>query len=89
MATERGVVVLASDVAHLYANIIRQVPFPIVSDVSQYLESIRRLRALVPSLSHIIPGHDPLVATNFPSVPGVRDIVRVDLAPHRPISEVP
>lgn len=87
VTTARGPVVLASDAAHLYANIVRGIPFPIVSNVAEYLDSIRRLRALVPDLSHIIPGHDPLVAASFPPVGGARDIVRVDLAPHRPILE--
>jgi hypothetical protein len=32
---------------------------------------------------HIIPGHDPLVRTRFPAVPGFSDTVRVDLAPER------
>jgi glyoxylase-like metal-dependent hydrolase (beta-lactamase superfamily II) len=87
VATARGPVVLASDVAHLYANITRNQPFPIVADVVAYMESIRRLRALAPSLSHIIPGHDPLVGTNFPPDEARHDIVRVDLAPIIPIEE--
>jgi len=87
VATMRGPVILASDVAHLYANLTREIPFPIVADVVAYLDSGRRLRALAPSLSHIIPGHDPLVGTHFPPDGDRPDIVRVDLPPLHPIEE--
>jgi glyoxylase-like metal-dependent hydrolase (beta-lactamase superfamily II) len=79
--TARGCVVLASDAAHFWANLQREIPFPIVADVPQYLESLRALRRLAPSLEHIIPGHDPEVLARFPAEVGTRDIVRLDLAP--------
>ena len=79
--TARGPVVLASDVAHFWANLERAIPFPIVADVGAYLDSHRRLRALAPSLDHIIPGHDPLVLARFPAEPGTSDVVRLDLGP--------
>ena len=72
---------LASDAAHLYANIEREVPFPIVVDVHDYLEGLRTLRRLAPSPDHIIPGHDPLVLARFPGEPGIADVARVDLPP--------
>lgn len=81
--TARGPVVLASDVAHFWANLERAIPFPIVVDLSAYLDSHRRLRALAQSLDHIIPGHDPLVLARFPAEPGTSDVVRLDL-PRRP-----
>jgi glyoxylase-like metal-dependent hydrolase (beta-lactamase superfamily II) len=79
--TGRGPVVLASDAIHFWANLERETPFPIVADVPQYLESLRALRRLAPSIDHIIPGHDPQVLARFPAEPGTRDIVRLDLAP--------
>jgi glyoxylase-like metal-dependent hydrolase (beta-lactamase superfamily II) len=79
--TERGPVVLASDAIHFWANLERETPFPIVADVVAYLEALRRLRLLAPSIDHIIPGHDPGVLQRFPAEPGTRDIVRLDLAP--------
>jgi len=81
--TARGPVVLASDVAHFWANLERAIPFPIVVDLSAYLDSHRRLRTLAPSLDHIIPGHDPLVLARYPAEPGTSDVVRLDL-PRRP-----
>lgn len=85
VATARGPVVLASDAAHLYANITRAIPFPIVVDVPAYLAGLRRLTEIAPSLDHVIPGHDPLVLRLFPAV--APDVVRIDLAPSSPIEE--
>jgi glyoxylase-like metal-dependent hydrolase (beta-lactamase superfamily II) len=79
--TDRGPVVLASDASHFWANLEREIPFPIVADVPAYLESLRALRKLAPSLDHIIPGHDPQVLARFPAEPGIADVVRLDLPP--------
>jgi glyoxylase-like metal-dependent hydrolase (beta-lactamase superfamily II) len=79
--TVRGPVILASDAAHLYANLVRRIPFPIVVDIPAYLAALDRIDALAPSRSHIVPGHDPLVLSLFPAEQGVADIARVDLAP--------
>jgi glyoxylase-like metal-dependent hydrolase (beta-lactamase superfamily II) len=79
--TARGPVVLASDTAHFWANLSRSVPFPIVADVPAYLDSLRRLSTLAPSMDHIIPGHDPAVLSRFPQEPGTADVVRLDQYP--------
>ena len=84
--TARGKVVLASDAAHLYANITRTIPFPIFIDELEYGRAQERVMELAGgSLDHLIPGHDPLVLECFPTENG---IARVDLPPHRPIAEV-
>jgi glyoxylase-like metal-dependent hydrolase (beta-lactamase superfamily II) len=83
--TERGTVVLASDAAHLYANITRKIPFPIFVDEADYVRAAQRVMALAGgSLDHLIPGHDPLVLACFPAED---DIARVDLPPLRPIAQ--
>jgi glyoxylase-like metal-dependent hydrolase (beta-lactamase superfamily II) len=80
--TARGHVVLASDATHLYANLERNHPFPVLADVGDYLEGLQRLRRLASSPDHIIPGHDPQVLTLYPAAKaGLADVVRVDLAP--------
>jgi len=79
--TERGPVVLASDAIHFWANLERATPYPVVADVAAYLEALRRLRTLAPSIDHIIPGHDPAVLRKFPAEGAVADIVRLDLPP--------
>lgn len=84
--TARGTVVLASDAAHLYANIARKLPFPIFIDEPAYrVAQERALELAGGSLDHLVPGHDPLVLACFPSE---NDIARVDLPPHRPVAEM-
>jgi glyoxylase-like metal-dependent hydrolase (beta-lactamase superfamily II) len=84
--TARGPVVLASDTAHLYANITRRIAFPIFVDEPAYARAQARVMELAGgSLDHVIPGHDPLVLACFPAED---DIARVDLPPLRPISEI-
>jgi glyoxylase-like metal-dependent hydrolase (beta-lactamase superfamily II) len=85
--TERGTVVLASDAAHLYANITRKIPFPIFVDEAAYARAQQRVMELAGhSLDHVIPGHDPLVLACFPAE---NDIARVDLPPRVPIAGTP
>jgi glyoxylase-like metal-dependent hydrolase (beta-lactamase superfamily II) len=82
--TARGWVVLASDALHFYANWLERRPFPIVDDISAYLEAFRTIEALADSPDHVIPGHDPLVLERYPLAdPGVEAIVRLDLPPRR------
>ncbi|MWV26485.1 MBL fold metallo-hydrolase [Erythrobacter sp. GH3-10] len=84
--TARGAVVLASDAAHLYANITRKLPFPIFIDEGEYARAQNRVMELAGgSLDHLIPGHDPLVLACFPTE---NNIARVDLAPHTPVAEM-
>lgn len=62
--TARGWLVLASDAAHLYANLSGR-PFPIVADVPAMLEGHQRLKSLADNEADIIPGHDPDVMNRF------------------------
>jgi glyoxylase-like metal-dependent hydrolase (beta-lactamase superfamily II) len=73
--TRRGWLVLASDAAHLYANLDEGRPFPIVQDVAAMLEGHRTLRQLASGDDLVIPGHDPEVLRRFPAP-------RPDLAGH-------
>lgn len=83
--TARGTVVLASDAAHLYANITRAIPFPVFIDEPAYARAQKRVMELAGhSLDHVIPGHDPLVLACFETE---NDIARVDLAPIVPIAQ--
>jgi glyoxylase-like metal-dependent hydrolase (beta-lactamase superfamily II) len=79
--TARGWVVLAGDATHYWANIRTRNPFPLVVDVARMLEGYKIAESLADGPDHIIPGHDPLVLTRFPRVPGQTDIVRLDLSP--------
>jgi glyoxylase-like metal-dependent hydrolase (beta-lactamase superfamily II) len=81
--TGRGWVVLASDAAHLYANLEEVRPFPIVYHVGEMVEGYRRVRELADSPAHIVPGHDPIVMRRYPPPsPELAGIcVRLDVAP--------
>jgi glyoxylase-like metal-dependent hydrolase (beta-lactamase superfamily II) len=65
--TQRGWVVLASDAAHLWANLRGRSPFPILESLSEMMEGYDILASLADGEDHIIPGHDPEVAQRFPS----------------------
>jgi len=83
--TRRGLVVLASDAAHYYANITRGNPFPIVADVPENLESHERLFRLAGSLDRLIPGHDPRVMELYPRHPRDPMIVNLTAEPNEPV----
>jgi glyoxylase-like metal-dependent hydrolase (beta-lactamase superfamily II) len=83
--TKRGLVVLASDAAHYYANITRGNPFPIVADVPENLESHERLFRLAGSLDRLIPGHDPRVMELYPRHPRDPMIVNLTAEPNEPV----
>jgi glyoxylase-like metal-dependent hydrolase (beta-lactamase superfamily II) len=80
VATRRGWVVLASDAAHFYANMIEQRPFPIVYNVGDMVNGWRRARSLAQSDAHVVPGHDPLVMQRYPAPSEVLEglVVRLD-----------
>jgi glyoxylase-like metal-dependent hydrolase (beta-lactamase superfamily II) len=79
--TERGWVVLAGDATHLWGNIRKRMPFPVVVDVARMLKGFEILESLADGPDHIIPGHDPLILKRFPPLAGYPDTVRVDLPP--------
>lgn len=81
--TDRGWVALASDVTHYYENMESGRPFTTTFHVGDTLEGYDKLRAVAPSLDHIVPGHDPLVMQLYPPArPELEGIaVRLDVAP--------
>jgi glyoxylase-like metal-dependent hydrolase (beta-lactamase superfamily II) len=81
VATRRGMVVLAGDTTHLWANIRGRNPFPIAPDVSKVMEGYVTLEQLADGPDHIIPGHEPLLLKRFPQYGDDPDIVRLDLEP--------
>jgi glyoxylase-like metal-dependent hydrolase (beta-lactamase superfamily II) len=67
VTTRRGQIVLAADAAHLWANVRGRLAFPILHDLSKVLDAFDTIDRLADGPDHVIPGHDPLVATVFPS----------------------
>ncbi len=81
--TQRGWVVLASDVTHFYENMETNRPFTTAFHIGQMLEGFDKLRAAAPTPQHIVPGHDPLVMQRYPAPrPDLDGIVaRLDVPP--------
>ncbi|MEC7916908.1 MAG: N-acyl homoserine lactonase family protein [Actinomycetota bacterium] len=65
--TGHGIVVLASDASHYWANMDEGRPFPIIDDLSKMIQGWDTLRQLAGPGGVIIPGHDPLVLEHFPA----------------------
>lgn len=79
-----GWLVLASDAAHYYENVMAGKPFPIVVDLQDMLDGFATLKRLASAPGLIIPGHDPLVRGLFPA--GVAPhVTRLDRGPLRPL----
>lgn len=81
--TRRGWVVLASDAAHLYANMEQGRPFPVAYNVGDMLRAFDTIRHLASSPAHVIPGHDPLVLARYPAPHSTLEgtVVRLDVDP--------
>lgn len=79
--TARGWVVLASDAAHLWANLRLRSPFPVLHSAEDMIAGFETLEKLADGPDHIIPGHDPLILKRFPPLAGAMETVRLDLDP--------
>lgn len=81
--TQRGKVVLASDVSHLYAHFEQDRVYPVTYSVGDTVEAYATIKRLASSVRHIVPGHDPDVLKRYPAAkPGLENwIVRLDVEP--------
>jgi len=71
VATATGPLVLASDALHFYANMERGIPYPILYDAGAMARGWVMARNLAGGeTGRIVAGHDPLVLTRFPPLPG-------------------
>ena len=68
-------VIIASDNSWFYYNLIHLLPIPMTFDSKGYLENLKRMKAMVKDVNLIIPGHDLLVFSKFPTV--AEDVVRI------------
>lgn len=66
--TEKGNVILASDVSHFYKNIEEDRPFTVVHNLADMYHAFDLVRSVSDSSSIIVPGHDPIVMERFPAV---------------------
>ena len=79
--TARGWIVLASDAAHLYDNLLQNRPFSIVQNPERQLAGYRRLYELGGSKAAILPGHDPLVLAQYPPLGAQKQILALHQKP--------
>jgi glyoxylase-like metal-dependent hydrolase (beta-lactamase superfamily II) len=81
--TQRGWITLAGDVVSFFDNLQRHRPFVAAVNVAEMLRSYDKVKATVPSLDYLIPGHDPFIMENYPAPkPELKGIVaRLDLPP--------
>ncbi|MCY1640532.1 N-acyl homoserine lactonase family protein [Methylorubrum sp. SL192] len=79
--TERGYIVLASDAAHYWTNIIDKQPVPMVVDLDDMLDAYATINKFADGEYHVIPGHDPNVLEIFPKYKGHKNIVMLHAWP--------
>lgn len=73
-----GVVVIASDASHFYANLEQDHPYAVAHDVPAMHAAFDRLVELAGPHGVVVPGHDPLVIERHEPVPGTGDrIIRL------------
>jgi glyoxylase-like metal-dependent hydrolase (beta-lactamase superfamily II) len=71
VSTESGPLLLASDAAHLYEELERELPFHVVIDLSAMVAGFRSIRQLAAQRgATVVAGHDPEVMTRFQRLPG-------------------
>jgi glyoxylase-like metal-dependent hydrolase (beta-lactamase superfamily II) len=68
-------VLLASDDVWFYYNLQNLLSVPLTFDADAYIRQLRRMKTLVSNPDLIIPGHDVLVLSKFPSV--AKGVVRI------------
>jgi len=74
--TRKGRVVLASDNAYLYQNLVERIPIAQTLDAASNLAAQARMLRLAATPDLVVPGHDPAVFSRFPMVR--ENTVRID-----------
>ena len=74
LPTAKGQTIVASDLGHLFRTFTEDRPSGIITDIRPWMDSLDKVRPRAP-LANIFPGHDALMATNFPKV--AQDITRL------------
>ena len=66
--TGRGTAIVGSDCAHVFRNYSEDWPTSLTVDMVALMETYEKLRKNASSPDLIFPGHDVLMATNYPQV---------------------
>jgi len=74
--TNKGTAILGVDCAHLFKNYQNDWPSIFIIDLVAWMRSYDKLRAKVSSMDILFPGHDPILANEYPEIAeGVTRIV--------------
>jgi len=73
--TSKGTAVLGSDCGHIFRNYREDWPSSLIVDLVGWMKSYDKLRAKASSLDLIFPGHDLLMAQDYPRV--AEDVTRL------------
>jgi glyoxylase-like metal-dependent hydrolase (beta-lactamase superfamily II) len=68
-------IIIASDNSWYYYNVTHSFPIPVTHDSKAYVTNLKRMKSMVKNIDFIIPGHDPLVFSKFPTV--AEDVVKI------------
>jgi glyoxylase-like metal-dependent hydrolase (beta-lactamase superfamily II) len=66
--TAKGTAVLGSDCAHIFRNYREDWPSALIVDLVGWMKTYEKLRAKTSSIDLLFPGHDPIMAENYPKV---------------------
>jgi glyoxylase-like metal-dependent hydrolase (beta-lactamase superfamily II) len=73
--TARGTAIIGSDCAHVFRNYQEDWPSALIVDLVGWMKTYDKIRQRVSSPDLLFPGHDRLMAENYPAV--ARDITRL------------
>ncbi|WP_231493249.1 N-acyl homoserine lactonase family protein [Paracoccus pantotrophus] len=65
--TARGPILLASDAAHYFANVLHRKPFIVTVDTRDTLASYTKLMKVAGGMDRLVPGHDPKIRRYYPA----------------------
>jgi glyoxylase-like metal-dependent hydrolase (beta-lactamase superfamily II) len=75
VSTAKGTAVLGSDCAHVFRNYREDWPSCFIVDLVEWMRTYDKIRERAASLDLIFPGHDVLMASDYPQV--AEDITRL------------
>ncbi len=73
--TARGTAILGSDCAHTFRNYREDWPSALITDLVGWMKTYDKLRMKASSVDLLFPGHDYLMATQYPEV--AKDVTRL------------
>jgi glyoxylase-like metal-dependent hydrolase (beta-lactamase superfamily II) len=66
--TVKGRAIVGSDCGHTFRNYAEDWPSSLIVDLVAWMKTYEKLRAAVSAETLLFPGHDPLMAKNYPEV---------------------